>query len=243
MICPRCKKEIPSGQNQCIYCGAPLYSTKEPQNKTAPDINWGLIITFALSLALILLLLIFNPFKKLLNAPSNAASAAPSSEPSDNSSQSNQPVSSNAAIPEDALEIDGNYYYVYTGLNLSSRAAAEKFCNDRGGHLAVITSDDLNDRLYDLCLESGVNTAIFGYSDEKIEGNWEWVTDKQPSYTNWGVAEPNADADEEDCAIFSTSEANGKWKYLERLSKYNYLYDFRYSIQYCPNHSSGLGII
>ena len=211
MICPRCKKEIPSGQNQCIYCGAPLYSTKEPQNKTAPDINWGLIITFALSLALILLLLIFNPFKKLLNAPSNAASAAPSSEPSDNSSQSNQPVSTNAAIPEDALEIDGNYYYVYTGLNLSSRAAAEKFCNDRGGHLAVITSDDLNDRLYDLCLESGVNTAIFGYSDEKIEGNWEWVTDKQPGYTNWGVTEPNADADEEDCAIFSTSEANGKW--------------------------------
>ena len=105
----------------------------------------------------------------------------------------------------------GDVHYVFTGLGLSSRAAAEQYCEDRGGHLAVITSQELNDRLYQLCLDSGVETAIFGYSDEKIEGNWEWVTDAQPGYTNWGRTEPNGAADGEDYAIFSSSEANGRW--------------------------------
>ena len=120
-------------------------------------------------------------------------------------------VASNAQIPGDAVEIDGNYYYVYTGLNLSSLNACEKYCEDLGGHLAVITSDRLNDILYQMCLDAGVKSAIIGYSDAMIEGNWEWVTTAQPAYTNWGKTEPNGAADEEDCCIFSTSEKNGKW--------------------------------
>lgn len=224
MKCPHCKRMIPPGQNQCIYCGTPLPNSTRQRNDVPPPTNWMLIATSAISVILmILVLLIFNPFKK----PSNGSASSSASQSSGNSSESSKPNStgkdggnassngisaiSNAKIPKGATEIDGNYYYVYTALNLSSRAAAEKYCEDRGGHLAVITSDSLNEQLYDLCLESGVKTAIFGYSDEKIEGNWEWVTDKQPGYTNWGKTEPNADADGEDCAIFSTSEANGKW--------------------------------
>ena len=120
-------------------------------------------------------------------------------------------VANNAQIPGGAVEIDGNYYYVYTGLNLSSLNACEQFCEDRGGHLAVITSDSLNDVLYQMCLDAGVKSAVIGYSDAMIEGNWEWVTAAQPAYTNWGKTEPNGAADEEDCCIFSTSEKNGKW--------------------------------
>ena len=96
-------------------------------------------------------------------------------------------------------------------MNLSSLNACEQFCEDRGGHLAVITSDSLNDVLYQMCLDAGVKSAVIGYSDAMIEGNWEWVTAAQPAYTNWGKTEPNGAADEEDCCIFSTSEKNGKW--------------------------------
>ena len=222
MKCPNCKRIIPPGQRQCIYCGTPLWSSDKPRNYEPPKTtNWMPIATFVVSVVLVLALLVFNPFKKFSNeGSSHSSSGSQSSRNSSGSSKSNgsgktggnaSGGGSNAKTPDDAIEFDGNYYYVYTGLNLSSRAAAEKFCENRGGHLAVITSDELNDRLYDLCWESGVETAIFGYSDEKIEGNWEWVTEKQPGYTNWGKTEPNADADGEDCAIFSTSEANGKW--------------------------------
>ena len=96
-------------------------------------------------------------------------------------------------------------------MNLSSLNACEKYCEDLGGHLAVITSDRLNDILYQMCLDAGVKSAVIGYSDAMIEGNWEWVTAAQPAYTNWGKTEPNGAADEEDCCIFSTSEKNGKW--------------------------------
>lgn len=133
------------------------------------------------------------------------------SAPADENNDDGPAAERSAQIPDDAVEIDGNYYLVYTDMGLSSMDACESFCEGLGGHLAVITSDKLNDSLYDLVRAAGVKTAIIGYSDSKIEGNWEWVTDAQPSYTNWGKTEPNGAADEEDCCIFSTTEANGKW--------------------------------
>lgn len=207
----------------------------------SPRTNWLPVLAFSFSLIAILLLLILNPFKGSADQPSapsdsgnsqadsgtpgsaggsegkadGSGSAGDSEGKADGSGSSGSSEGtvaySSAQIPADAVEIDGNYYYVYTGMHLSSLAACQQFCQNLGGHLAVITSDELNDRLYELCLESGVSTALFGYSDGKIEGNWEWVTDAQPRYTNWGKTEPNGAADEEDCVIFSTSEANGKW--------------------------------
>ena len=114
-------------------------------------------------------------------------------------------------VPAGAMEYGGNYYYVFSSDGVRSYAAAKQDCERQGGHLAVITSEDLNSRLYQYCLDSGYETAFFGYNDEQIEGNWVWVTEKQPYYTNWGRTEPNADSVRENGALFSTSERNGTW--------------------------------
>ena len=171
-------------------------------------LGWAPFLVLGLLLIVIVILFIVDP---LHDSSEESSESSTTGETAEEGVDPEHAMVNGQNIPPDAIEIGGNYYYVFTGLGLSSRAAAEQYCEDRGGHLAVITSQELNDRLYQLCLDSGVETAIFGYSDEKIEGNWEWVTDAQPGYTNWGRTEPNGAADGEDYAIFSSSEANGRW--------------------------------
>ena len=123
----------------------------------------------------------------------------------------NESDKTSSNIPQDALYYDDNYYKVYNMDSVHSWQQAEDYCETKGGHLAVITSDGLNDELYQLCLRSGYKTAFFGFSDAVSEGNWKWVTQAQTSYRNWGPSEPNSGNYAEDFAMFSTSEANGTW--------------------------------
>ena len=114
-------------------------------------------------------------------------------------------------IPDDAVLIGENYYKIYKRDGIDTWQEAQHFCTEQGGHLAVITSDDLNTALYKLCLSQGFKSAFFGFSDAGLEGDWLWVTRAQPAYRNWGISEPNADNRDEDYAMFSTTERNGKW--------------------------------
>ena len=114
-------------------------------------------------------------------------------------------------IPDEALFYDENYYMVYDVNGVNSWQQAEDYCEGLGGHLAVITSDGLNDELYRLVRSNGYSSAFFGFSDVASEGHWRWVTQNQPGYRNWGPTEPNSASYAEDFAMFSTSEADGTW--------------------------------
>ena len=114
-------------------------------------------------------------------------------------------------VPEGATRIGNNYYKVYQMDDIRTWPMAKEYCESQGGHLAVITSDDLNDELYDLCLKNGYESAFFGFSDSDTEGHWKWVTSAQPGYRNWGPSEPNSGNYAEDYAMFSTSQKNGTW--------------------------------
>ena len=116
-----------------------------------------------------------------------------------------------ARIPDDAVQIGANYYKIYHLDAIDTWQKAQQYCIEQGGHLAVITSDDLNAALYKLCLSQGFETAFFGFSDAGSEGNWVWVTQAQPAYRNWGPTEPNSGIYREDYAMFSSSEKNGTW--------------------------------
>ena len=105
--------------------------------------------------------------------------------------QTNNSGGTSENVPDDAVEIGGNYYKVYDRDNVHTWQQAEDYCESLGGHLAVITSDSLNDALYQLCLSSGYQSAFFGFSDAVSEGHWRWVTSSQPGYKNWGPSEPN----------------------------------------------------
>ena len=88
--------------------------------------------------------------------------------------------------------------------------ALNQFCEVRGGHLAVIHDQEENDFLYSKVKEFGAQSAFFGYSDERSEGSWEWVTGNS-SYTNWSPRQPSQSSVSEDYAQFNKELTDGTW--------------------------------
>ena len=170
-------------------------------------------ITISLAAITVVLTVIFSYFlyDSLRNAGTDESKAS-AADTYTSAEEAKVPDTDDAVnIPEEALYYGGNYYWVYEYGTAVTWEEAEEFCEKQGGHLAVITSDELNDMLFAYVQSRGYKTAFFGYSDIKIDGNWQWVTKAQPSYTNWGKNEPNAAAKGEDYAMFSTQENNGTW--------------------------------
>ena len=71
---------------------------------------------------------------------------------------------------------------------------AKKKAEKTDGYLAVITSQEENQFIYDLIKKAtrgeGCNAWI-GLTDEKYEGSWEWVNGEKTAYVNWNEGEPN----------------------------------------------------
>ena len=88
---------------------------------------------------------------------------------------------------------------------------AERRCEWKGGHLAVIESQTENDYLYNMMKEKGYENACFGYSDKEKEGVWKWVDGSQSAYTNWHTGEPNNQDGNENYAMFYQKFDDGTW--------------------------------
>lgn len=88
---------------------------------------------------------------------------------------------------------------------------AERRCEWKGGHLAVIESSTENFLLYSAMKAKGYENAYFGFSDESSEGNWKWVNGAQSSYINWHFGEPNNQNGDEDYAMFYQKFDDGTW--------------------------------
>ena len=86
---------------------------------------------------------------------------------------------------------------------------AEKRCEWKGGHLAVIESSTENFLLYSAM--KGYENAYFGFSDESSEGNWKWVNGTSTSYTNWHSGEPSNQDGIEHYAMFYEKFQDGTW--------------------------------
>jgi hypothetical protein len=89
--------------------------------------------------------------------------------------------------PDDATTWRGHRYK----LNDSRLTwhAARSSCEAMGGHLAVITSREEQAVVTELAAPSDMNVWI-GFSDERREGRWEWVTGETSRYTNWEPVQP-----------------------------------------------------
>ena len=121
------------------------------------------------------------------------------------------------------MEYDGHAYAIFNFKDLGlyeSYTSCERFCESMGGHLAVIGSQEENDAIYDLLLDTRLVVAHFGYSDELSEGTWRWVDGSGSSFTNWcrrpGKEQPNNGANseghpKEDYAEFYKETQDGTW--------------------------------
>ena len=95
---------------------------------------------------------------------------------------------------------------------------AKKACEEKGGYLATITSQE--EQKYIEKLISGGNKNGYwlgGYTDDGID-NFEWITGEDMEYTNWGDEQPDFDY-EDKLMIYNVDyfEGNeiGKWNNLE----------------------------
>ena len=88
---------------------------------------------------------------------------------------------------------------------------AERRCEWKGGHLAVIESSTENFLLYSAMKAKGYENAYFGFSDESPEGNWKWVDGTSTAYTNWHSGEPNNQDGIEHYAMFYENFQDGTW--------------------------------
>lgn len=88
---------------------------------------------------------------------------------------------------------------------------ARRLCEERGGHLATISSAEENAEIFAYMRSQGVESAYFGLSDAASEGRWEWVTGEEPRYTNWHSGEPNSENSREDYGMFFYKFPDGTW--------------------------------
>lgn len=81
---------------------------------------------------------------------------------------------------------------------------AKAFCEEKGGHLVTITSQEEHDLLNELT--SSNNTWIGGYLD--ADSTWKWVTDEAFEFTSWITGEPNNTNGNE---IYIGTYTDGNW--------------------------------
>ncbi|MGN0398986.1 MAG: M4 family metallopeptidase [Blautia sp.] len=129
----------------------------------------------------------------------------------ESSNAADTPDSSDEQLPEDAVEFDGHYYYVYNLDSIDTWEAAKQYCEEQGGYLATITSPEENEFLYNYLREFSYESAYFGLTDSKEEGNWIWENGESVSYTNWHEDEPNSENPDEDYTMFYFKYEDGTW--------------------------------
>ena len=99
--------------------------------------------------------------------------------------------------------------------------AAKLACEEAGGHLATITSDEERSHLLD---DLGIDLQInpwgpwIGLSDHEEEGNWRWVSGEPFEYINWAAGQPGIDSPEN----YATWSAGG-WHDHPNERNFNYI--------------------
>ena len=83
---------------------------------------------------------------------------------------------------------------------------AKELCEEQGGYLAVITSQEEQSFIQELI--KGKNNEGFWLGAENSGDTWTWVNGEEFEYQNWDSGEPNGDSSDMKLQIY---EENGKW--------------------------------
>ena len=115
-------------------------------------------------------------------------------------------------LPAGAVSFNGHYYYVYDLNTVTTWEEAKQYCKSQGGYLATVTSQEENEFVYSYLRNNfDYESAYFGLTDRKEEGNWVWDNGEISSYTNWHSGEPNSENPNEDFAMYYYKYSDGSW--------------------------------
>ena len=93
---------------------------------------------------------------------------------------------------------------------------AEAFCQQKNGHLASITSNSINQYVFEGRTSRGVvGFTWLGGNDIDKEGTWRWTDGSAFEFTSWRSGEPNNNiigpfVDGEDC-LHVADPKNNLW--------------------------------
>ncbi len=99
----------------------------------------------------------------------------------------------------------GHTYYVSN--NRMTWQNAKTLCQDKGGHLVTISDAAENNFVY----QNTTDKSWIGFTDQEEEGNWQWVTGEDVTYTNWLPTEPNNSGNNEHYAHIRHREPFDQW--------------------------------
>ena len=95
-----------------------------------------------------------------------------------------QATNGTSNIPDDAIEFNGHYYKVYEGK--FTWTEAKELCEELGGHLVVISSEEEQKFIETINHEPRWIGACRG--DDMI---WHWIANEEGGYSNWGEGLPD----------------------------------------------------
>ena len=102
-------------------------------------------------------------------------------------------------------------------------ALYEYFDLDIDVHLVTITSQEEQNLIYQGMMDSTSYTrGMIGFTDQELEGDWRWVTDEEPVYTNWNGGEPNNAGGNEHVALINR-DAGGSWDDANGVNEWHYV--------------------
>lgn len=121
-----------------------------------------------------------------------------------------------SGIPDypEKFEYNGHHYLLLPGF--LTMEDAELYCNSIGGYLAVISSQEENDAIYNYIISSGHGDSIvfFGCTDRvdqiSPDGKWHWVAGEESNFGNFRESQPDG-GDNENYACMYSAETNGQW--------------------------------
>lgn len=113
-------------------------------------------------------------------------------------------------VPVKALYNFGHKYELFD--TPVSWETAKKVCENKGGHLAVITSQSEQNTINELISSGKLTYYNIGATNINNINEWQWVTNEKMIYTNWAVGEPNNVGNiERYLSVFNTENYLGQW--------------------------------
>ena len=194
-ICPKCGFENSNNSKYCESCGKVFSETKElAESKEIIMKTVAGVLALALITGGALLFFKDTNLKGKASRTNNAKNAIKGLTSSIKPAPFNVSDYVNldhkytipSSFPDDFYVYNGHTYGFYNAdaYGFDSYSKVSLFCQQQGGHLAVINDSSENKFLFDLVRSNYDCTAFFGYSDERQEGNWVWEGDDS-DYENW----------------------------------------------------------
>lgn len=131
--------------------------------------------------------------KKSGNSKDNSDTGAKNTNKSEAGITDTDKSISNKSNDEDVIKhVEHNHTYKVIKQNFTWDEAKE-YCEQQGGHLATITDAEESEKVNDLINKTDAKVIWLGADDLNYNGEFEWVTGEDFSYSYWGDGEPNND--------------------------------------------------